>query len=131
LIGAPRCGCACEGLLKGWEADRFGEVVVHAGGAAGGFVTDEGVGREGDNIGVSENLGFGPDSLGGLVAVDIGHLAVEQEDVHGLGAEECEGFTTIGSHGGFDAATSQHEDGESLVDRIVLCDQDPQRKEFR
>ena len=99
------------------EVEGFGEVVVHAGGEAAFAVAEESVGGEGDDGRLG---GAGADGGSGGEAVHLRHLAVHENEVVGISFGEGYGGGTFGSD--VDVATEffEKEEGEGLVDGVVL-----------
>ncbi len=106
-----------------FDADRLGDVRIHAGGQAGFAVAAHGIGGHGDDAGPGP---FGvvllefPDGPGGGESVHLGHLAVHQDDVELGAGGDFEGFAAVGDEAGAVAQLFEHEQRQSLVDGMIL-----------
>mmetsp|Transcript_70462 Transcript_70462/g.166102 ORF Transcript_70462/g.166102 Transcript_70462/m.166102 type:complete len:643 (+) Transcript_70462:166-2094(+) len=106
------------------QVHRLGDMVTHAGGEAGLAVGGHRIGRHRDDqrIGPARQ-----DALGGLEAVDVGHLQIHQDGIEG-------GLGDQGQVHALDAATGQRDDGtfafqqlagDLAVEAVVLHHQQP------
>ena len=102
------------------EVEGFGEVIVHADGEAAFAVAEEGVGGEGDDRGVR---GAGADGDGGGEAVHLRHLTVHENEVVGDRFGQGDGGGSVGSEVDVAAEFFKKEEGEGLVDEILLGEQ--------
>src|ERR1035437_9636404 len=114
---------AVEDFAEVVQADRLGEMIVHAGLQAGFAVGGKGVGGEGDHGGVARAVFAAAQFAGGGVAVHPRHLAIHQ-DQHVVETLQCrQGFLAVGHDVGVEAATLHLETGDALVDRVVFGDE--------
>src|ERR1035441_9379306 len=75
-------GCraiAVEDCAEVLQADRFGQMVVHAGPQAGFAVGGKGVGGEGNHRGVARAVFAAAQFAGGFVPVHARHLAIHED----------------------------------------------------
>jgi len=100
--------------------ERFGEVVIHAGGEAAFAIAEEGVGGEGDD-GRAGRAGADGGRRG--EAVHLRHLAVHEDEVVGVVGGEGDGFETVRGEVDLAAQFLEEQEGERLVDGIVFGDQ--------
>jgi len=98
-------------------------VVVHAGGEAALAGVEDGVGGEGDDVGLGAGV-FLADAAGGFEAVHFGHVAIHEDDVEGGLLEGFEGFEAVGDAVGFVPEFLEEKGGDALVDGVVFDDED-------
>lgn len=106
------------------EADGFAEVVVHAGGEAKLAVAVDGVGGEGDDPGVAVVGVASAQLAGGLEAVHLGHLDVEEDDVEGGAGGDVEHLESIADDLGLVAKALEEEGDDAFVDEVILGNKD-------
>ena len=90
---------AGEGGVEVVETRGLADVVVHAGFQAALAVALHGVCRHRDDADAGGG-GIRADAAGGFVTVELGHLAIHEDDVVGSGFEGFEHFEAVG--GDFD-----------------------------
>lgn len=115
---------AVESGGEGSEDDGFAEEVVHTGGHATLAVLSHGAGGEGDDGEIGEAAAPGAEFAGGLVAVEVWHLAVHKDQIYFFGAQDGERLVTL--VGGADevAKAEEHFLENELVDGVVFGEED-------
>src|SRR5580704_2650078 len=118
-------GCIDEQTVDGGEqlgsTERFGDIRVHAGCEAPLLVTLHGVGGESDdgNVRAAATFCFA-NRGGGLKAIHLGHLNIQQDDVETALLGRGNSITTVGDCGNETAALFEKADGEELVYGVVF-----------
>ena len=109
------------------ETDRFRYIAVHARGQTTFFIALHDMRRHRDDGNMLPGLIFAvADSCGCFQAVHFGHLYVHQDEIEGLRAEGCQRLQAVTcDHDGM-AGFFEHALGDSLVDYVVLGEQNPQ-----
>ncbi len=105
--------------------DGFAEKVIHPGREAVVAVFTCSIGRHGDDNGLFAISA--PDATGGFEAIHFGHLNIHKNEVEGLLLQVVEDFfTVLGDSAGVAHFIEDHN-GELSIDRVVFCEEDPQR----
>src|SRR5574343_882044 len=112
-----------QGGVEQFGVDRLGDVVVHTGFQAGLAVFVEGIGSHGQDR-CCQAVGQSADQAGGSQAIEYRHLHVHQDGVVVVGANQLGGGTAVVGDIDDQADVVEQFDGNLLVDRIVLGDQD-------
>lgn len=75
-----------------------------------------------DGGGVGESL---TDLAGSLIAVDVGHIAVHEDEVIGVGSTECDGAMAVVCDVDMTGESLKEATSDALTDTIVFGDEDP------
>ena len=116
-----------QGLVELLGGERLGQVVVHAGGEAPLAFAGEGVGGDGDDADARHEVFFNldvADGGGGLVAVELGHVAVHEDGVVAAGGKFIHGLAAVLGPVGARAKTVEHELPELTVEGMILGGED-------
>ena len=106
-----------DGLEQLLGADRLGDIGVHAGLQAAFAVAFHGVrGDRHDGDVVPGLLLAGADGGRGIVAVQLGHLDVHQDQIEVFGFERRQRFAAVGGNGDAMPVFLQQGDRQFLVD---------------
>jgi hypothetical protein len=107
------------------EVDGFAEVIVHTGGQAVLAVFAGGVGRYRDDNGLCAFVST--DEACGFEAVHFGHLDIHEYEVVAILLELFEDFFSIGGHAWIITHFIEDDEGQLLVDGVVLGQEDAER----
>ena len=125
---------ACDGRAFGQslgqlvEGHRLDEVIVHARRQALLAVALHGLRRHRDDARALVSGPPGADGAAGLEAVELRHLDVHENDVVGGLFEPREHLASVPSDVRGVAEPREETDGDLLIDRIVLGEQDAERR---
>ena len=111
-------------FLEGGKYQGFAQEVVHAHIEATLAVFNHGAGGEGDDGQTGIAAAPGAEFCGGLVAIELWHLAIHEDEVNWLFAQNGQCFTTVLSQANLTAEAKEHALKDHLIDRVVFGDQD-------
>ena len=120
-----------QGLDQRIDADGLADMAVHSGGEEALPVALHRVGGDGDDDGPLVGGPVLADVPGGLPPVHLGPLDFHQHDVVGLASERLRHLEPVARDVGAVAQAHQHDEGELLVRRVVVCEQDAQGEGLR
>lgn len=101
-------------------ADRFGQIVIHAGANAALAIALHGVSGEGYYRGPLGGTFRGSNSRGGLKAIHFRHLAVHKNKIELAAAGGGDRFNTIANHFYVGVEALQDVASDFLIDEVVL-----------
>lgn len=119
-----------DGGVELLGVDRFGEVIVHAGGEAalaGVGLAQGGEGNDGSARVLGQRGFLLSHDLSGLEAVHFGHLDIEQDEVEFGVGEFLEAFLAAAGDVAPPAFAFEEVGEDPLVDEVVINHQDPGR----
>src|SRR5581483_5891654 len=118
---------APDGVANFVELDRLGDVIVHAGVETEFAVALEGVGGDGDDLGLAFGRKAAANGAGGLEAVHLRHLHVHEHELVVAGGKDIEGLDAVGDGVGTVTEAFKEAKRDFLVHGVVLNDEDFQR----
>ncbi|MGA1994360.1 MAG: hypothetical protein ABSH45_01160 [Bryobacteraceae bacterium] len=115
---------ALDSLGQIFEADGFGDIVVHAGRETDLAGALEGFGGHGDDGRVPAGRFGAADRAGSGVAIHFGHVAIHEDQRIGEKADHPDGFVAVGGDVDAEAELFEQAHGDLLIDGVIFRDQD-------